>query len=252
MTTPPIEWSPPIAVEAAPAAPLDVEAYALESALRGLVHLGSATAPRSVQSSLGSSEAGHACDRRIAYRLAGARSTNLRDPLRAFVGSGFHLAVADLFRRLDAGSGRFLVEQRLSYRGLPGTVDLFDRFTNTVIDWKTTLKAKLSKVRHDGPAQPYVVQAQLYGAALAAAGEDVRSVALAFVPVDGTLNDLWVWRARFDQRIADEAIDRVERLAGKDPATVKHTPDRLCPWCSHYREGSTDLTVGCPGGTSTK
>lgn len=244
-----IEWGSPAPADAASATPLDVEAYALETALRGLVHLGTATSARSLQASLGSSEAGHACDRRIAYRLAGARPTNLTDPLRAFVGSGFHSAIAELFVRLDAGSGRFLVEQRLMYRGLPGTVDLFDRYTRTVIDWKTTLKSKLTKVRHDGPAQPYIVQTQLYGAALAASGEDVRSVALAFVPVDGSLADLWVWRARFDQRIADDAIDRIERLAGKDPATVKHTPDRLCPWCSHFREGSTDLAAGCPGGS---
>lgn len=242
------EWSEPSPVDVARGErPFDPEAYALESALRSLVMLGAVTARRAIQTTLGSSEAGHLCDRRIAYKLAGVPSANLRDPLRSFVGVGVHYALAEMFSRLDATSGRFLVERELNYRGIPGTVDLFDRFAKTIIDWKTTTLAKIKRLRHEGPTASYVVQTQLYGAALVAAGEDVRHVALAFLPIDGTLDDLWVWRAPFDQSIADRAVDRIVRLAGQDPASVPASPDRMCPWCHHYRKGSTDLARACPG-----
>lgn len=219
----------------------------MERELRSLVSLGAVTMPRALQTTLGSSEAGHLCDRRIAYKLAAVPMVNLRDPLRSLVGVGVHSALASIFYRLNATSGRFLVERDLDYRGMPGTVDLFDRYTKTVIDWKTTTLAKLKRLRHEGPTASYVVQTQLYGAALVAAGEDVRHVALAFLPIDGELNDLWVWRAPFDPSIADRAIDRIKRLAGKRPEDVRATPDHLCPWCAHYRKGSSDLTQACPG-----
>jgi hypothetical protein len=228
--------------------PVDIDAYALAASLQSLVALGAATSARSTQTTLGSSEAGHQCDRRIAYRLAGVPAVNHgQDPLRAFVGTGLHLGMGELFHRLDGGSGRFLIESKVDYRGTPGTVDLYDRFTRTVIDWKSTTKSKVQAIRHDGPAMPYVVQVHLYGAALAAAGEAVQSVALAFIPVDGLLSGLYVWRAPFEQRIADEAVDRINRLRRTLPAEAHHRPDRLCPWCHHYMNGSTDLTVGCPG-----
>ena len=252
MSAPTIAWGEPD--QASPSTvdtPHSPEAYGLEVSLRSLVFLAAVTSPRARQTSLGGSEAGHACDRRIAYRLAGTPIVNLRDPLRSIVGIGFHAAMAELFTRLDAGSGRFLVEVPVAYRGIPGTVDLYDRHERTVIDWKTKLSAKLRKVRHEGPSTSYVTQTMLYAAALREQGEDVRHVALAFVPVDATdLSGMYVWRAPFDKAIADAAVDRIERLRGRDPSTVEATPDRLCPWCSQYRPGSTDLRVGCPGGAS--
>jgi len=263
MTTPePAQaWAQPQPVKAPT---LDPDAYALADVLRTLIALGSFTTARSTQVSLGSSEAGHPCDRRLAYKLRRsdpATSTawttaqvqqqpahaNLRDPLRALVGSGFHAAVAEIFTRLDGGSGRFLVESSVEYRGTPGTADLYDRWTGTVIDWKSSLKSKISHIRRDGPSAQYLTQVQLYGAALKARGEDVRTVALAWVPVDGELSGVYVWRAPFDQTVADEAIDRLVRLRGLPPEKARATPDRLCPWCSHYLPGSTDLTIGCPG-----
>jgi hypothetical protein len=206
------------------------------------------TSERSLQTSLGSSEAGHQCDRRIAYKLAGVPAVNLRDPLRSLLGVGWHAAMADLFRRVDAGSGRYLVEARVTYRGVPGTLDLFDRYTHTVVDWKTSRKSNVMHLRHDGPRKHQTVQVQLYAAGLAQQGEDVRYVALAFVPTDAdSLQDLWLWRAPYDQAVADAAIDRVNTLTGVSPGNVQCVPDRLCPWCAHYRPASDDLNVGCPG-----
>jgi len=234
---------------------VDPEAYALETALRGLIQLGAATSHRDRQHAVGASEIGHPCERRLAYRLSGARPVNVTDPTRALVGTGWHTAMAELFTRLDGGSGRFIVETPVRYRGIPGHVDLYDRLTGTVVDWKTTLRGKLSRVRIDGPAAQYVTQLHVYGAALTAAGETVRYVALAYTGVDSTLDDMYVWRAPYDARIADATVDRLNRLsraeletkAGMlDPTTVEATPTALCRWCPWWRDGP--LTVAsCPG-----
>lgn len=250
--TKPVE-SPPWTLPSPPSGPIiDPEAYALETAVRSLILLGAATSPRSLQQSIGSSEIGHVCDRRIAYRLAGTPASNLTDPLRSLVGVGWHAAMADMFTRLDGGSGRFLVEHHVKYRDVPGTIDLFDRALHTLFDWKSTLKSKLTAIRHNGPPTPYVVQTQTYGAGLEAQGEDVRHVALVFVPVDADLDGLYVWRTRYDRAVADAAIDRVDKLRGRLPSTVPQTPDEMCGWCDQFRPGATDLNTACPGHTQNQ
>jgi PD-(D/E)XK nuclease superfamily len=230
----------------------DATAMAFATALDSLIALGCATKPRSLQVAVGSSEAGQRCDRRIAYKLHGVRPCNFRDPLRSLVGEEFHYALADLFSRLNAGSARWLVEQPVLYRGMPGTVDLYDRHTLTVIDWKTSTKAKVRQVRREGPPVHYKIQLQIYAAALRLLGEDPQRVALAYLPTDGELADLWVWLSPVDERMAVDALDRVERLAGIEPADAIAKPDRLCPWCAHYRPGSTDLATGCPGNSAER
>lgn len=231
---------------------MDPTAMALATALDSLIALGSATKPRTLQVAVGSSEAGQRCDRRIAYRLHGVRPCNFRDPLRSLVGEEFHLALADMFTRLNAGSARWLVEAPILYRGMPGTVDLYDRHTRTIVDWKSSTRSKIRQVRREGPPVHYKVQLQIYAAGLRAQGEDPQRVALAYVPTDGELSDLWCWVSPVDERMAVDALDRIEKLAGVEPAEATPTPDRLCPWCSHFRPGSTDLATGCPGNTEEK
>lgn len=222
------------------------------------IWMAEATSRRSTQDHIGPSELGTACDRQLAYRLAGTRKVNHPDPLRVIFGSGLHAALQEMFTRIDGGSGRFLVEHPVSYRGVSGTVDLYDSRRAAVIDWKSTTKGKLRDIRRRGPNDKYKIQAHTYGAALAAAGYPVRLVALAFVPLDGELADTYVWTAPLDTTVADEAIDRLDRLRAQydteafTPADFTPTPTRLCPWCSHYRPESADLAIGCPGPTPAK
>jgi hypothetical protein len=239
-------WSAPVAP---PGPTVDPEAYALECVLRSLISLGAVTSPRSRQTAIGTSEIGHVCDRRIAYRLAGTPRSNLTDPLRALVGVGWHAAMAEVFGRLDGGLGRFLVEYPVSYRGIPGTLDLYDRASRTVIDWKTTLRSRVVATRHGGPPTPYVVQVQTYGAALESMGETPSHVALAYVPTDAELSGLWVWRTPYDRAVADAAIERLDRLRGRLPGATAPTPSETCGWCDNFRPHSTNLDLACPGQT---
>jgi hypothetical protein len=227
---------------------MDVDAYALASQVRSLIRWGSARSPRAQQKVLGASEVGHSCDRRLAYKVAGTQPVNNPDPLRALVGTGFHGAAADLMHRLNNGFQRFLIEEPIDYRGVPGTVDLYDRLEAVVYDWKTTTVARIKQLRHSGVPASYVVQLQIYAAALADQGLPIRAVALVYVPTDGTLDDLWVWRTNFDRSMADRAVDRLVSLGNLDgPAEAKPTPDRLCPWCPFYSSTSTNPALACPG-----
>jgi hypothetical protein len=232
-------------------ATLDVPAMLLADHIRDAIWTGAATSSRSLQASIGASEIGNPCDRRKAYRSVVAPPVNFPDPQRALIGTGLHEALSAIFVRLDGGTHRYLVESQLTYRGIPGTADLFDRRRGVVIDWKSSTKAKIRQIRADGPQQQYVVQAQFYGAALAATGEHVREVALAFVPLDGTLADIYVWRADLDTAVADAWIDAYLMVADMTrdlgPGAITARPSRLCPWCPWYRPGSIDANLSCPG-----
>jgi hypothetical protein len=212
----------------------------------------SVTSPRSLQPTLGASEIGGECNRQMAYRARGVPAVNQRDPMRMLAGTGMHEAMAELYRRLDGGSGRYLVEQHLVYRGIPGTVDLFDRRRGQVIDWKSVLSSKLKDVIRNGPPRKYVTQVQTYGAGLAEAGERVESVAVVYVCLDGELSDLRAFTYPFDRSAADDAIDRYNTVAAQAAqgiSSVGANPTRLCPWCNHFRPGSKDVAVACPGDT---
>jgi len=226
-------------------APMDPDAYAMAASTRSLIRWGATRLPRARQKAIGASEVGHPCDRRITYKMSGQTGVNVPDPLRALVGIGWHRAMDDVFVRLNGDTGRFLVEQPVQYRGIPGTVDMYDSLEGVVYDWKTTTKAKLSKVRSGGPQPSYVTQVSIYAAALAELGFPVKLVALVFVPVDGRLDDLWVWRRPYDKSVADLAIDRIEHLAKVRPDEAVPSPDPLCTWCPYYNAESTDPLMAC-------
>jgi len=230
---------------------MDPVAFAVVESYTSLIALGAMTSPRSLQLSIGSSEIGFDCDRRIAYKLAGVPAVHRSlDPMRALIGIGLHAALEALFYRLDAGSGRFLVEQHVEYRQVPGQADLYDRFTGLVIDWKSSTVSRIRQYRREGLPRHYVVQIQMYAAALAAMGEKPKSTAVIMLPIDGELNKAWAWVAPVDQSIADAAVDRLNVLRERGRASAAYvpaTPSRLCNYCDHFRPGWTDLSTGCPG-----
>lgn len=238
----------------APEPAFDPAAFALGRQLAGFLALGLATDPRSLQASIGSSEVGWLCERRTGYKVNQVPPSNVaadKGRLRRAIGTGVHLVFANVFARLDMGSGQFLVEKPVIYKGIPGTADLVFRLGEVVIDWKTAKKAKIARVRKEGVPRHYQVQAQLYAAALIEMGEVIRHVAVVYVPIDcdndEDLEQIYVWMTPVNQTVADDAVARVERLRNVSPAEVPARPDRMCTYCAHYLPGSTNLNVGCPG-----
>jgi hypothetical protein len=227
---------------------VDAHALVLGEALRDRIITFAATEPRSLQAAVGFSELGQACDRRLAYRARGTSPVHHPDPLAALTGTGLHHVLAEGFARLDEHVGRYLIEQRVSYRGTYGTVDLFDRRLRTVIDWKTSTVRNIGRIRREGPTHAQRVQIHGYGSALAEAGHDVAHVALVWLPRDGSLDDMHVYREPLDRTVIDAAIDRFIGICDSPhPADVPAVPGPLCRWCPFFDPTSKNNDTSCPG-----
>lgn len=232
--------------------PVDPAGAALARWVAELIYQRGITTARSLSRKVGPSGLGTSCDRELAYAALGMPPLNFgADPWAALVGNAIHAWLAELFRDLDGGSGRYLVEQPVTFRGISGTADLYDRRERTAIDWKTTKKNKIRTMRRNGTAPPhYVTQLQTYGAGLAASGERPERLALVWLPVDGALSDVYAWVTAPDPAVADAAVDRLESLRGLPPASVPATPSRLCEWCDWYQPSGGG--EGCPGNSDKR
>lgn len=240
----------------------------LAGLLAAVVRAADAAAPRSQQTRIGPSELGHACPRRIAYRLMGQPAVNSGgDPWPAIVGTATHSWLAEAFHARNQALGweRFLVEQRVDIReGLSGTVDLFDREQGLVIDHKLVGQSAMRSYTTHGPPQAYRRQIQLYGYGLAAAGHDVTHVALALYPRGGMLSGLRTHVEDFDPTVAEAALARHDDILAaaaaldvdEHPEHYRHIPaqpSHACTWCPWFAPGA-DTGATCPGqlGTDTQ
>ncbi len=121
---------------------------------------------RSAQTTLGPSEIGTPCDRRLAMSLMNVAPVNAGgDGWAAFVGTCTHVGMAEIYTFADAGTGRYAVELPV-FLGVPtvprGTTDLLDRRDGTVIDWKVMGTYSLKKFKAEGPSDTYRTQAHGY------------------------------------------------------------------------------------------
>lgn len=228
-----------------------------------------AAAPRSQQKRIGPSEIGSPCPRRIAYKLAGAEATNTTsNGWKATVGTGAHWWLEDCFTNDNTltangvdNDTRWLTEATVtagSINGIDidGSCDLYDRITATVIDWKTTSRAKIKSYRVNGPGEQYRVQAHAYGNGWLAKGLPVERVAVVFLPRDDDLrpDTMHMWSEAHQPQIALDAFARasgidllVDGLGLPKALTLIPTAQAYCGHCDYFRAGSTDLARGCPG-----
>lgn len=221
--------------------------------------------PRSQQVALGPSEVGHPCARRIGYQLLGHPERPGDPNWKATVGTAVHawleeMLTADNPRQPARAEGftRWVIEATVDCGEIAGTplrghCDLFDRVTGTVVDWKTVGPTQLKKYRTSGPGEQYRIQAHLYGRGWARRGQDVRTVAVMFLPRQGELRDAYYWHEPYDEQVALDAIARAEGIAlttqalGSSAPAALPTADAYCSLCPFYKAGSTDPAVGCPG-----
>jgi hypothetical protein len=237
-----------------------------------VITLAAAAAPRSRQVELGPSEAGEPCTRRLAYKLLDwDRPDRAMDRWAPVQGVAVHAWLAEAFRAENErlGRDRYLIERRVQpltdeqarQAGLPGglagSCDLFDRDQGLVTDWKHVGRTRLAKYTAEGPGQQYRTQAHLYGRGMAAAGEDVRDVAVVFLPRASSLTGIHVWREPYDPAVAAAVVARLTAIRD---AVIALDPEkypgrwglfptaadscRFCPW---LKPGSRYLAMGCPG-----
>lgn len=217
--------------------------------------------PRSQQTRIGPSEIGIPCPRRLAYKLAGVPEVNARGPAwRPQVGVAVHESLGGIFTEANRGldAARWLVEFKIEagFIGddvLDGSCDLYDRATNTVLDWKIVGSAALKKYRSHGPGEQYRVQAQTYALGWSNRGLRPHQVAVVFLPAAGELGDAVTWREPFKPGLAFDAIDRANTIArlsrqlGPLAAANLPTADAHCSFCPWQLPAATELTEACPG-----
>lgn len=219
--------------------------------------------PRSQQRTLGPSEVGHPCARRLGYKLLDYDEHVGEPNWKATVGTAVHSWLEEVFaadnaRNYQPDGDRWLIEETL-YCGdvlgqpLLGHCDLFDQMTGTVVDWKTVGPDQLRKYKTKGPGPDYRAQAHLYGRGWALRGRRVDTVAVYFLPRQGELRDAYWWSEPYDEQVALAALQRVEGIAtataqlGDAALPLLPTADAFCRLCPYYKARSTDLTLGCPG-----
>jgi hypothetical protein len=216
-------------------------------------------APRNRQTAIGPSEVGHPCNRRLAYRAVETKRLWAdSDPWASIVGVAVHAWLASAFaaENLMLDEPRWLVEQRVhATPGLPGSCDLYDLHTDTVIDHKVVGTATMASAKAKGPSTQYRVQANLYGLGWERLGRQPKEVAIAYWPRTGFLSGLYLHREPYDRELAAAALQRYANVSAaalackvdEDPMNARLIPSepsdecRYCPYKS-----STPDDGGCP------
>lgn len=219
---------------------------------------------RSQQKTLGPSQIGTPCDRRLVMHFLGAPKVNPGgDGWAAWVGTQIHHGLEEMLKWADAGKGRFAVEQRLRFPSelVPGgTADLIDRTLFMIDDHKAQGQWAADKLRTSGPGDLYRTQLHVYGMGARQKGEKIERVALISWPRDkSNLDDLYVWSEPYDPQIARNALQRVEDLkawADQQMAEGKSVQETAaaasfaddCRYCPYHMPGAKDLSNGACNG----
>ena len=225
---------------------------------------------RSQQKSIGPSELGQDCERRLAMTLLGVEAVNHeRDEWTSSVGTACHTWMEGAFLHANGllvSQGlpaRWLVEQTVTIEtGLDGHVDVYDLWTHTVLDHKFPGVTSIRKYRKQkNPGMQYIWQAHTYGLGWAKMGFPVKAVAIAMYPRSGLIRDTWLWSEPYDESIALQALARKDALlvgmnkaenAGGVPALGEYLAGldhhtEHCGWCPFYDRHSEDPNVSCRG-----
>lgn len=233
---------------------------------------------RSAQTTMGPSEMGTPCDRRLALSLMRMPAVNPGgDGWAAFVGTCIHAGLAEMFLWANHGTGRFAVETELKFDSeiVPkGTADLIDRTLFMLDDHKCQGRWSRNKLKSQGPIPTYRVQAHVYAHGARQRGEKIDYVAIISWPRDeSTLDDLYVWTEPYRPDIVQKAFERVERIAEeveekqaelvktygvpkKDERQLLQIKARVgadydvaddCRFCPFYLPNARNITQGCNG-----
>lgn len=223
--------------------------------------------PRSLQAAIGPSEIGADCATTLLHKLNGdPEPARDRVPWKPTIGTATHAYLEEAFDRWGRTGRdplRFLTERKVvvgEVAGLTiaGSTDLFDLWTQAVIDHKVIGPKQLAKYRAHGPTRTYRVQAHAYGKGWEDAGIRPNLVVIAFLARDGDLEDTYFWAEPYDRQIALDALARLEaleleRLAlGIDAALAAHAGEKCGePFCAWHRTGWQNRGVNPRPDTTT-
>jgi hypothetical protein len=221
---------------------------------------------RSQQKTIGPSEIGHPCDRKLAYKLAGhPERADDRIPWKPTIGTAVHTWAEEAVERWNQAQPdynekgpRFLLEVRLDVGEAGGEVihgncDIYDTLTRTVGDYKIVGANSLRKYKKEGPGNQYRIQAHTYGRGWVRRGYPVEHVAVWFLPREHEFDANYFWTEPYDEQVVIDALNRVDGIAklvtalGTGAASLLKTADAWCRYCPYFQAGSQDLSRACPG-----
>lgn len=221
--------------------------------------------PRSAQKQIGPSEVG-SCETKVAWKLAYGGDSDREGGWAAAKGSIIHKWLdEEVFAHgpslMPDGTQRWFSDMKLDpvvdwVNG--GTLDLYDRLHETVLDWKVVGDWSMKNVRTNKLSPSYYVQANIYGYGLEKMGYPVRRVALMFLPAGtdelhgagrGAVLKTWP----YERQVAIDGLNNIKRIqniidvAGIAKA-IEVLPKRsdFCSGCPAFL-GNNDRRATCPG-----
>ena len=235
--------------------------------LREVVRWHGDNAPRNLQRHLGPSEIGHPCDRQVVGKLVGFPKTNhVVDPWPSIVGTAIHTWMDGTFQAENQRIGfeRWLPERKVTpHPEHPGTSDLYDAQTFTVVDHKNLGESSMAKLRSpNGPPIHYQFQLKLYARGYRNLGLRVDRIVIIGWPRTGSsLDGAYAWEhvlTPADDQQLEQLFARMEwrnqwaaainqGLAQLGDVPAVPDPDD-CYMCPFYRpQSARDGGPGCPG-----
>ena len=186
------------------------------------------TSERDKQRLVGASQIGNPCDFCLGGAMLAHGQRRNAYWMGARIGTAIHAALEEEAEKHTdrPREGRFnalkgaLIETKITLGTIPGygTIkskpDLLLTEHDHLVDYKTTTKAKLAKMKatNSVPIQ-YVYQQQLYAWGLNNSGYKVKTCSLVFICRDGTNeNDIWVHSFDYDESKAISAWTRLEAI----------------------------------------
>lgn len=215
------------------------------------IHAFDASRPRSLQKSLGWSELGDPCDRKLAFKAARVGKSNPADEKwKAIKGTALH-AMMEL---VLADNPEWILEKRLGR----GRSDAYNWKHQMVVDWKFPGSAVIQEcIRKGVPAPVYRRQGHGYGKEWEEAGYPVKFVSIQYFPGEGKVRHGWC--EPYDISIAQEALDRYAGIEERTkvlqlqahPANINEFPKHpsfLCNYCPFFGTAAQEKAgTGCAG-----
>lgn len=215
------------------------------------------SSPRSKQVSIGPSELGEECTRKLAYKLLDWEKVNVTasGSWAAQVGTAIHAYLEQIF----SGNEKYETETRVKIRGnLAGTIDLFHSERNMVLDWKTKSPTGVKEKRSQGASHKEIIQVMTYAYGKAKEGIKVDFVGLVFLPTGGAISDMYIELHQYNEKYVTDALERIDNVytllstidVESNPQMWAHIPaipSRMCMYCPYYKPFSSDLSIACPG-----
>lgn len=211
-----------------------------------LIGLWETKSERDKQVSIGASNLSNPCARCLAQDMMGVPEGSNPFIMGAKIGTAVHMYLEEEVLKQHP---EWHAEQKMVLGEIPGygtvgsTADAYSPEHKAVIDFKTTTRDKLKKIKEtfdlmEGKVQAYVAQTHLYAMGKEKQGYPVEQIAIYFIPRDSvTLDDLWVKIIPYDRDYAHEVWDRGVRLWRylEEDGDIDDLPsDEHCFTCSYY------------------